>query len=333
MHCRAQTGRSMIEMLAVVAIIGILSVITFWGYEMAMARYHANELIKQTNMFALHIEQQFDNELDDEEFDLAEWQGDGVLKVNIAGYSGDLTFDKYTTAFEVKLDDIQKAVCEKIMNSGWTQPYLIYVNTVANGPCDQDENTMSFAFNNTLSEDIPACNPGSVWNDNDERCTGCEAGTYQDGNNCTGCPAGATSGVGSTACICPDGKTWDEASKDCQLCPVGSYGKDNTCITCPPGSSAPSAGATECTCPTGSEWNDYHGKCQPDSCDEYKDCPAQAGKYIACVEHVCKAYTSVAYLQSDGTLGTYIDTGVTGNQDTELVITAVSLDNDQPFAQ
>ncbi|MBP5161022.1 MAG: type II secretion system protein, partial [Alphaproteobacteria bacterium] len=59
MHCRAQTGRSMIEMLAVIAIIGILSVITFWGYEMAMARYRANEVIKNTNMFALSIENQF----------------------------------------------------------------------------------------------------------------------------------------------------------------------------------------------------------------------------------------------------------------------------------
>lgn len=320
---KSQLGRSMIEMLAVVAIIGILSIVTFWGYEMAMARHRANEVIKETNMLALYIEQQFDNELDDEEFDLAEWQGDGVLKLQVAGYSGDLTFDQYTTAFEVKLDDVQKDVCQRIMNSGWEQPYLIYVNGDARGPCDQDENTMAFAFNNTLDTDAPACNPRSGWNDETERCEPCADGQgkqddhcqtcpenyYQYGDDCRPCPDGVETEAGSTECPCPSGSIWNNVDGTCDICPAGTYQRENTCVECPKGASS-SAGSTTCNCPTGSTWvGEPVYTCDPPSCgDTYQDCPQRNNQYVACVEHICKYYTPVTYIQSSGSQ--YINTGL-----------------------
>jgi Tfp pilus assembly protein PilE len=42
-----QTGRSMIEMLGVLAIVGILSVGALVGYSMAMANYKANQMISE----------------------------------------------------------------------------------------------------------------------------------------------------------------------------------------------------------------------------------------------------------------------------------------------
>ncbi|MBP5161259.1 MAG: hypothetical protein ILP11_04370, partial [Alphaproteobacteria bacterium] len=83
-------------------------------------------------------------------------------------------------------------------------------------------------------------------------------------------------------------------------------------------------GATECNCPTGSDWNKYVETCEPPSCDTYVDCPASAN-YVACVEHLCKEYIPVEYIQSDGTQ--YFDTGVTGNQDTEITVTAARIDS------
>ncbi|MBP5160607.1 MAG: hypothetical protein ILP11_00955, partial [Alphaproteobacteria bacterium] len=64
-------------------------------------------------------------------------------------------------------------------------------------------------------------------------------------------------------------------------------------------------GATECNCPTGSDWNKYVETCEPPSCDTYVDCPASAN-YVACVEHLCKEYTPVEYIQSSGSQ--YINT-------------------------
>ena len=48
-----ETGRSMVEMLGVLAIIGVLSVGGIAGYTMAMNRYRANEVIDMANKYAV----------------------------------------------------------------------------------------------------------------------------------------------------------------------------------------------------------------------------------------------------------------------------------------
>ena len=48
-----ESGRSMVEMLGVLAIIGVLSVGGIAGYTMAMNRYRANEVIDMANKFAV----------------------------------------------------------------------------------------------------------------------------------------------------------------------------------------------------------------------------------------------------------------------------------------
>lgn len=47
-----QLGRSMVEMLGVLAIIGVLSVTAIAGYRYAMEKYAANTLINELNLFA-----------------------------------------------------------------------------------------------------------------------------------------------------------------------------------------------------------------------------------------------------------------------------------------
>lgn len=48
-----QSGRSMVEMLGVLAIIGVLSVAGISGYRMAMNRYQANKLLEEFNVVAM----------------------------------------------------------------------------------------------------------------------------------------------------------------------------------------------------------------------------------------------------------------------------------------
>lgn len=50
-----QTGRSMIEMLGVLAIIGVLSVGGIAGYSKAMAKYRSNKVIEQVSMLITNI--------------------------------------------------------------------------------------------------------------------------------------------------------------------------------------------------------------------------------------------------------------------------------------
>ena len=55
-----QSGRSMIEMLGVLAIVGVLSVAGIAGYSKAMAKYKLNKLIEQVNNIASAIRTTFD---------------------------------------------------------------------------------------------------------------------------------------------------------------------------------------------------------------------------------------------------------------------------------
>ena len=58
----AQTGRSMIEMLGVLAIIGVLSVGGIAGYSKAMMKYRTNKTIEQVTMIATNIRTLFANQ-------------------------------------------------------------------------------------------------------------------------------------------------------------------------------------------------------------------------------------------------------------------------------
>ena len=50
-----ETGRSMVEMLGVLAIIGVLSVAGIAGYTMAMRKYRANEIAEAISMLAVAV--------------------------------------------------------------------------------------------------------------------------------------------------------------------------------------------------------------------------------------------------------------------------------------
>ena len=54
-----QSGRSMIEMLGVLAIVGVLSVAGIAGYSKAMAKYKANKLIDQVSTVAANVRTTF----------------------------------------------------------------------------------------------------------------------------------------------------------------------------------------------------------------------------------------------------------------------------------
>ena len=52
---KSQSGRSMVEMLGVLAIIGVLSIGGIAGYTLSMRRHRANQLLDSLNKYALVI--------------------------------------------------------------------------------------------------------------------------------------------------------------------------------------------------------------------------------------------------------------------------------------
>ena len=108
---RSQKGRSMVEMLGVLAIIGVLSVGGVYGYGVAMKKHKANELLHQASMLATTISAQA-------------MSNDGNLPQTItdfgnSGYDTDLTDNG--TKFILTMKDVDSAVCDQLKTGGMIQ--------------------------------------------------------------------------------------------------------------------------------------------------------------------------------------------------------------------
>ena len=108
---RTEHGRSMVEMLGVLAIVGVLSVGGVYGYGVAMKKHKANELLHQASMLATTISAKA-------------LTNDGVLPETITdfGNSGyDTTLTDNGTKFILTMKDIDSAVCDQLKKGGMVQ--------------------------------------------------------------------------------------------------------------------------------------------------------------------------------------------------------------------
>ena len=89
-----QNGRSMVEMLGVLAIIGVLSIGGIAGYTMAMNRYKANQILDVASKLSIMAQTQKHTE---------GWNGS--LNPAYAEIIGDINlYGKYETTFDVEED-------------------------------------------------------------------------------------------------------------------------------------------------------------------------------------------------------------------------------------
>ena len=108
-----QSGRSMVEMLGTLAIIGVLSIGGIMGYSYGMDKYRANETMQAVTLRGIDVLAQFDRTGD---ANLNEWQNErGVFPAHIKNI---LTFNSAYTI-------ISKAKLRKNILGGYTQCLLL----------------------------------------------------------------------------------------------------------------------------------------------------------------------------------------------------------------
>ena len=132
---RSQKGRSMVEMLGVLAIVGVLSVGGVYGYGVAMKKHKANELLHQASMLATTISAQI--------------QSKGELPQSIENF-GNNKYGTFSTPekvndeqFEMKITGMDEAVC--------TQVAKMSGGMVRQAECNGT--TLTLTYNNNLSSD------------------------------------------------------------------------------------------------------------------------------------------------------------------------------------
>lgn len=115
---KIEKGRSLVEMLGVLALVGVLSVAALIGYRYAIDKYRANETFKELNSRAFILFSQLQNGkefLSQEEFDSVTSQKYPV------GFGA-----RIEGGFYIELSDVPKGVCRLIVGEDY--PYPIDVN-------------------------------------------------------------------------------------------------------------------------------------------------------------------------------------------------------------
>ncbi len=208
-----QDGRSMVEMLGVLAIIGVLSIGGIAGYTTAMSYYKANEILNDVNLRAAMV--------------VTDIATNGILESG--EYITDLSSENNlgnTFLIEPAMDDkftitvstVDEGTCENLLNRDGKGIFEI---TLERTECAADDNILIFTFANDLGALVNA-----------------DAGMEDDLNDCTNKPLIDSFGV-CYACdeparlyvlqkddcitVCPDERKWDLSScvLNSDTCPVG----------------------------------------------------------------------------------------------------------------
>ena len=151
-----EQGRSMVEMLGVLAIIGSLTIIGIAGFKMAMNKAKANSLVADMNRLA-HIVV----------MDKFSGYSEEAIQNAVAEHNEKTEYQaeyEYRTpqVFAIKTKNaIDKTLCQQVANLGWQLPLATYLNKVkVEGTFDADscadENELVWAFTNDLSQ-CPDC--------------------------------------------------------------------------------------------------------------------------------------------------------------------------------
>ena len=144
---QAESGRSMVEMLGVLAIIGVISIGAIAGYRYAMEQHQYNEIIKTVGLMAVSISNQLEatNEYGIEEFD------DNIMgyPVSVKDYCGSNTSADPTACFSIILDNVPDSLGQKFLKNDWDIP--LFIGDVLAGISERGyRGKIYFAFVDTL---------------------------------------------------------------------------------------------------------------------------------------------------------------------------------------
>ncbi len=257
-----ESGRSMTEMLGVLAVIGVLSVGGIAGYTAAMRKHRANEIVSQLNMMAHECNRFYTQE------------GGGTNDCDVSTLS--LPLLDYATInnvfkraqnnqFYATITDMDKGICLSLVErlNNWSKTKI-----GTQIPCTTEtENTLSVYFKESISgwapDDAAAPDiviPGETGSPCDEN-NHCIGNNYCQEGVCTQCESGTVPNEEKTACVeCL-------TAQDCQGKTKGEFClENNTCgciknTHCPDSSKYCKVSATK-TSIEGSCYKNFTGSCQ-----------------------------------------------------------------------
>ena len=237
-----QSGRSMAEMLAVLAIMGVLTVGGIAAYSFAVSKHRANQIYNQVDLRAVTS---FSNPF--------VRQATTGQTYPLAGFDEvveGITYQhKKTTGngYDIIASHVPERVCRRLQDMTFPVPKSVTLNGADLSSTCGSDNTFVFSYNG-----LSVGKPSSGGDPIDCTCSGCqscESGVCRDNDNlckpkeicqsgsCV-CAPGYTECGGSCYTTCADGFMRDPISCDCvcepQACPEHASWDSSTCAcVCP----------------------------------------------------------------------------------------------------
>ncbi len=188
-----ESGKTMVEMLGVLALMGLLAVLGVKGYEMAMVRVNANRILNEVSRRSVIYSQQMNSTTLSTPLNSSEMASDIEGGYHIDAY-------RYGTLyFKLDIQNVGGEVCKEVGKLGYNSAIQITANNKALTTSDQSgctmtgSNTVSFIFNKELAP-CPGCLSGV------KTCvgqSGCNANQICQNNLCVCAPQYS---CGSTCC-------------------------------------------------------------------------------------------------------------------------------------
>ncbi len=232
-----QSGRSMIEMLAVLAIMGVLTVGGIAAYSFAVSKHRANQIYNQVDLRAVAS---FGNP-----FVRQTQVGQTYPLPGFDEVVENITYQHQKTSgngYDIIASHVPERVCRRLQDMTFPVPKSVTLNEAdLSSTCGAD-NTFVFHYDG-LSVGKPSSGVTPI-DCNCSGCQSCESGTCQDNDNLCGpkevcvagscqCASGYEECGGSCYATCGEGYMRDPVTCDCvcepQECPEHASWDTTTC--------------------------------------------------------------------------------------------------------
>ncbi len=246
---KKQSGRSMVEMLGTLAIIGVLSVTALTGYKIAMTKNRTNNILYDVNLAMNEIATREYGTLADVEADVSTLGVKTEFDISYARLG-----NTESEGFYIVVDGITPEVCETLRSNKTAfmakiQPY----NGEDPANSCEDANAVYITFPYPPIEGGEVAEPAP-----------CDSDEYFNGS-CLPCPPNATCD-GTANVICSDTSKYLNAARgSCESCPSGAT-CDGTNVICSDTSKYLNPAWGSCrSCPSDATCNGYTGICSDTS--------------------------------------------------------------------
>ena len=240
-----QSGRSMVEMLGVLAVMGVLTIGGISGYNYAINKYHANQVLQDIHLIYQELKYPntvhqivFKGAFPDMALDIQSPYEYSFDFANPDDFNYDSTSEKTPNLISVNVSGISKTACGILLKTKPEYVLMLKANGESTWNCTQDENELSYIFEITTDKlEYGKCTvcTGEYCFDDDLNCP---EGEYCQNDVCSRCAHGYTENTSGQCTSCSFNRRTDLTKENCHRCGDMMFGfhphagSNTNCLPC-----------------------------------------------------------------------------------------------------